>query len=130
MNFKSIIPKTKAKIFYHSCGNITDLLNDLIDIGVDIINPVQVSAISDIKKIKKRFSKDLVFWGGIDSQHILPNGSVSDVKNEVSKRIMEMAYEGGYVLASVHNIQPDVPPENIIAMAKASRKFGTYPLKY
>jgi len=127
--YEFIRSKTDAKIFYHSCGNITGLLDDLIDIGVDIINPVQVSAMGNMKKIKKKFGKDLVFWGGIDTQHILPCGSVSDVKNEVRKRIMEMAYGGGYVIASVHNIQPDVPPENIMAMADAAREFGIYPLK-
>ena len=126
--FEFIKSKTDAKIFYHSCGNITGLLDDLIDVGVDIINPVQVSAMGDMKKIKKRFGKDLVFWGGIDTQDILPNGSVCDVEDEVRERIKEMAHEGGYVLAAVHNIQPDVPAENIIAMANASRKFGIYPL--
>lgn len=83
----------------------------------------------DMKKIKKRFSKDLVFWGGIDTQHVLPEGSVSEVKKEVQKRIMEMASGGGYIVASVHNIQPDVHPENVVAMASATKKFGKYPLE-
>lgn len=126
--YEFIKSKTDAKIFYHSCGNVTGLLDDLIDIGLDIINPVQVSAMGDMEKIKKRFGNDLVFWGGIDTQHILPNGSVSEVMEEVHKRIMEMAHGGGYVIGSVHNIQPDVPPTNIVAMASAAKKFGKYPL--
>lgn len=128
--YEFIKSKTDAKIFYHSCGNVTDILDDLVDIGVDIINPVQVSAMGDMKKIKKRFGKELVFWGGIDTQHILPRGSVSDVENEVHKRILEMAFEGGYIVAPVHNIQCDVPSENIVAMAKATKKFGKYPLNF
>ena len=120
--------KTEAKIFYHSCGNVIPLLDDFIENGVDILNPVQVSAIGNTFELKKRFGDKLVFWGGIDTQHVLPHGSVQEVEEEVQKRIRDLAPGGGYVVASVHAIQPDVPPENIIAMADATRKYGNYPV--
>ena len=126
--FDFVHSKTDAKIFYHSCGNITGLLDDLIEIGVDIINPVQVSAMGDTAALKARFANRIVFWGGIDTQHALPNGSVKDVEEEVHRRIRDLGPGGGYVVGSVHNIQPDVPPENIVAMAEATRKYGKYPL--
>jgi uroporphyrinogen decarboxylase len=119
---------TDAKIFYHSCGNVVDLLDDFIEIGLDIINPVQVSAMPDTASLKKRFGDRLVFWGGIDTQHVLPGGTVQEVEREVRRRIQDLGPGGGFVLAAVHNIQPDVPPENIVAMAAAARKYGNYPL--
>jgi uroporphyrinogen decarboxylase len=70
----------------------------------------------------------MVFWGGIDTQRVLPYGSPTDVREEVKRRIGELAPRGGFVVAAVHAIQPDVPPENILAMAEATRKYGTYPL--
>jgi uroporphyrinogen decarboxylase len=119
---------TPAKIIYHSCGRITDLLDDLIEIGVDIINPVQVSAMGDTAALKARFGSRLTFWGGIDTQEVLPHGTPADVEREVARRIRDLGPGGGYVVASVHNVQPDVPPENVIAMAEAVRKHGRYPL--
>jgi uroporphyrinogen decarboxylase len=127
--FDLIKSKTEAKIFYHSCGNVTQLIDDLVEIGVDILNPVQVSAMGDTSELKARFGDKVVFWGGIDTQHVLPHGSVEEVEAEVRRCIRDLAPGGGYVVAAVHNIQPDVPPENIIAMAVATRKYGTYPLE-
>ena len=126
--FDMVKSKTDAKIFFHSCGNVVNLIDDLIDVGVDALNPVQVSAMGDTAVLKDRFGQKITFWGGIDTQHILPNGSVKDVEQEVQQRIRDLASGGGYVLASVHNIQPDVPPENIVAMAKAAAKYGIYPI--
>ncbi len=120
--------KTEAKIFYHSCGNIVDIIDDLAEIGVDAINPVQVSAMADTAGLKARFGHKMSFWGAIDSQRVLPFGSVEDVEAEVRRRIRDLAPGGGYVVAGVHTIQPDVPPQNIVAMAGAVRKWGTYPL--
>jgi uroporphyrinogen decarboxylase len=120
--------KTEAKVFYHSCGNVTDIIDDLTEIGVDAINPVQVSAMGDTAELKARFGHKVSFWGAIDSQRILPFGSVEDVQTEVQRRIRDLAPGGGYVVAGVHTIQPDVPPQSIIAMAEAVRKCGTYPL--
>lgn len=127
--FDFIRSKTAAKIFYHSCGNVTDLIDDLIEIGVSIINPLQVSAMGDTATLKARFGDRVTFWGAIDTQHVLPHGSIKDVEAEMRRRIRHLGPGGGFVVAAVHNIQPDVPAENIIAMADAARKFGTYPLR-
>jgi uroporphyrinogen decarboxylase len=120
--------KTDAKIFYHTCGKVTDLIGDLVEIGVDILNPVQVSALGDTAALKAQFGDRISFWGGIDTQHILPHGNVRDVKDEVKRRIHDLGPGGGYIVAPVHNIQPDVPPENIIAMVESTREYGKYPL--
>ena len=95
---------------------------------MDIVNPVQVSAMGDTAALKARFGEKVVFWGAIDSQHVLPYGSVKDVEAEVQRRIHDLGPGGGFVLAAVHNIQPDVPPQNVVALADATRKYGTYPL--
>jgi uroporphyrinogen decarboxylase len=120
--------KTEAKIFYHSCGKVTEFIDDLADVGVDILNPVQVAAMGDTAALKERFGEKMVFWGGIDTQRVLPHGTVEDVEAEVQRRIRDLAPGGGYVVGSVHNMQPDIPPQNIIAMAEATRKYGAYPL--
>ena len=130
--FKYIKNKTKARLFLHSCGAVIDFISDFIDMGVDILNPIQVTAkgMEDTARLKKTFGKDIVFWGGgCDTQHILPEGSPEDVRNEVKKRINDLAPGGGFVFAAVHNIQPDVPPENIVAMYKAAQEFGSSPLR-
>jgi uroporphyrinogen decarboxylase len=111
---------TDAKINLHSCGAIQDILPDLIEIGVDIINPVQVSAAGmDPAALKKRFGKDLSFWGGIDTQNILPSRSPAEVAEEARRIAGILGKGGGYVLNPVHNIQPDVPPENVVALYEA-----------
>lgn len=115
--FKFIKERTDAKLFYHSCGATAELIDDFIEIGVDIVNPMQVSAAGMAPEtLKARFGGRVVFWGGIDSQKTLPNGSPDDVRAEVRDRIAVMTPGGGYVMSPVHNIQPDVPPENIIAL--------------
>ena len=107
-----------AKLFLHSCGSVYDLIPDLIEMGVDVLNPVQVSAANmDTARLKKEFGKDLVFWGGgCDTQTVLPLGTPAQVRDEVTRRIDDLAPGGGFVFAQVHNIQPDVPPENMVAM--------------
>lgn len=121
--------KTDAKIFYHSCGAVSKLIPDFIEIGIDILNPVQIRAEGmDIRELKIKFGKDIVFWGGIDSQQILPNGSVEDVETEVRHLIREAALGGGLVICAVHNIQADVPPQNVLALYEAVHKWGKYPI--
>jgi len=116
---------SKAKVFFHTDGGIYPFIEDLIEIGVDILNPIQVSAHGmDPRKLKKEFGNQVCFWGGIDTQKVLPYGNVKDVEEEVKRRIDELAPGGGYVLAPVHNIQPDVPPENICAMYKTAQEYG------
>ncbi|MBW2306878.1 MAG: hypothetical protein JRG73_08080 [Deltaproteobacteria bacterium] len=116
-----------AKILFHTCGSVWHLLDDLVDAGIDILHPVQVSAAHmDTARLKERFGDKLSFWGAIDTQYVLPRGSVEEVKAEVRRRIDDLASGGGYVLAAVHNIQPDVPPENIVAMYDYAREYGQY----
>jgi len=125
---EAIKKKTSAKLFYHSCGATFDLIPDLIEIGFDILNPVQVSARGmDSKRLKSTFGKDITFWGGgVDTQHVLPFGSVQEVKDEVKRRIDDLAPGGGFVFAAVHNIQALVPPKNIIAAFDTALEYGRY----
>jgi len=117
-----------VKIFYHSCGAVAPLLPDLIEAGIDILNPVQVSAAGmDTKELKRQFGKDLTFYGGgVDTQRILPRGTPAEVRDEVRRRIDDLAPGGGFIFNTVHNIQADVPPENIVAMWEAVREYGVY----
>ncbi len=113
-----------AKVFFHTCGAVADILDDLIDIGVDVLHPVQVTAAGmDPLSLKKRYSGRLAFWGAIDTQHLLPHGTVADVKAEVERMIETLGAGGGYILGAVHNIQPDVPLENILAMYTHAREY-------
>jgi uroporphyrinogen decarboxylase len=80
----------------------------------------------DTAELKKKWGKQLTFWGAIDTQHVLPFGSPEDVRKEVEKRIKDLAPGGGYVLGAVHNIQPDVPPQNIVAMYEHARKYPSH----
>jgi uroporphyrinogen decarboxylase len=118
----------RVKLFFHSCGSVHDLIPDLIDIGVDILNPVQVSAANmDTAALKRQFGRDLVFWGGgVDTQRVLPLGTPQQVRDEVRRRIDDLAPGGGFVFAAVHCIQEDVPARNIQAMWEALREFGAY----
>jgi uroporphyrinogen decarboxylase len=106
---------------FHSCGSVYKLLPDFIEIGVDFINPVQVSC-GDMEtdRLKREFGADLGFWGAIDSMHVLPTGTPDDVRAEVERRINDLGQDGGYVLAAVHNLQHDVPVENIVALYDAA----------
>jgi len=126
----AIKSRTKAKVFYHSDGNIYPLIGDLIEIGVDLLNPVQVSSaeMGDTARLKREFGDRLSFCGAIDTGEVLPRGSVQEVRREVRRRIKDLAPRGGYVLAAVHCIQPDVPPENVCAMFEEALSAGRYPL--
>jgi len=113
-----------VKVHYHTCGAVCDLIGDLIDIGVDALNPLQVSARNmDPTTLKKDFGKRISFWGGIDTHRLLPFGSPSEVRQEVKKMIDIMGKGGGYILSTVHNIQAEVPPENIVAMFDEARAY-------
>ncbi|MBI4220130.1 MAG: hypothetical protein HY682_08320 [Chloroflexi bacterium] len=114
--------RTHAKVIMHSDGAIYDLLPDLIDCGVQVINPVQVNAEGmNPDRLKQEFGRDLCFWGGVDTQKVLPYGSARDVADEVRRRLGDLGQGGGYVLASVHCIQAEVPPANIVAMFETAR---------
>jgi uroporphyrinogen decarboxylase len=126
--FSFIRARTRAKVFLHSCGAIRELIPDLIEIGVDILNPVQVSAARmDGAALKREFGRDIVFWGGgVDTQRILGGGSPSEVRSEVRRRIADLREGGGFVFAAVHNIQPNVPPGNLVAMWETWREEAAY----
>jgi len=117
-----LLASSGLKVLYHSCGNILSLLGDLVDMGVDAVNPVQVSAgpMGDTAALKREWGDRLAFWGGIDTHEVLPYGSVDHVRAEVRRRIADLAPGGGYVLAPVHNIQADVSPQNVCAMYEAA----------
>lgn len=124
--FDAIKSKTEAKLMYHGCGAVFDLIPHLIEIGVDVLNPVQVSARGmDSERLKAAYGTDIVFWGGgVDTQHVLPFGSVEDVRSEVRRRIDDLAPGGGFVFAPIHNIQALVPPQNIVAAFDTARSYG------
>lgn len=114
---------TQAKILYHTCGSVYRYIEDFIAIGIDALNPVQVRAKNmEPERLKREFGDRIAFWGGIDSQHILPHGSPEEVRAEVRRMFGALGPGGGYVLAAVHNIQPDVPPENVLALFGAGRE--------
>ncbi|MCX6090023.1 MAG: methyltransferase [Candidatus Atribacteria bacterium] len=121
---------TGWKVFFHSCGSVVDFLDDFIDAGVDIINPVQFSAHGmDLRSLKNTYGSRLVFWGGgTDPQSTLPFGTPEDVEQEVKKNISILAPGGGFVLSAVHNIQGTTPVKNILTMFQAAQKYGHYPI--
>ncbi len=111
--------RTKARIMFHSCGSVVALLDDFIEIGLDILNPVQVAARGmDTAELKRRYGRRISFWGAIDTQQVLPRGTPDDVRAEVRRRIADLARGGGFVVAPVHVVQADVPPENVIALCQ------------
>lgn len=120
--------RTNAKIWYHTCGAAVEYIPDLLDNGIDILNPVQITAKDMVpSRLKADFGDRLTFWGGaIDTQHVLPVASPEQVKEEVRSNIEVFKLGGGYVFNNVHNIQADVPPENIVALFDAAYEFGGY----
>ena len=115
-------------IFFHTCGSSRFVLPDLIEAGIDILNPVQTHAFDmDAARLKQDFGKDITFWGGgINTQKTLPNGTPSEIKDEVKRNIDTLAPGGGFVFATIHNVQADVPPENFVAMWEALMECGSY----
>ena len=118
----------QLKIMFHSCGNVKPIIPDLIEIGVDILNPVHVNAAGmEPFQLKRDFGKDIVFWGGgVDTQDVLPNGTPQQIKEHVKRNIDALAPGGGFVFTTVHNIQAEVPPQNIAAMLEALENYGKY----
>ena len=116
--FRTFRAHTDAKIFYHTCGDVYPVLEDIIGMGVQILNPVQVSAaeMGDTVRLKQEFGDRLCFWGGVDTFQALPHGTPAEVTAEVDRRVQDLGKNGGYVLNAVHNLQPDVPVANILAM--------------
>ncbi|HHV98383.1 MAG TPA: methyltransferase [Clostridiaceae bacterium] len=119
-----------VKVFLHCCGAIYNLIPDLIDAGVEVLNPVQLSAKGmDPVRLKQEFGKDLVFWGaGCNTQTTATFGTVDEVAAEVEKYMKIFAPGGGFVFTQIHNIQVNVPPENVVAIYETAKKFRNYPV--
>lgn len=119
---------TGAKIWYHTCGSCLEYIPDLLDNGVDILNPVQTSAAGmDPALLKQRYGHRLTFWGGgCDAQHVLPFGTSEQVREQVRRNMEVFKPAGGYVFNGIHNIQADVPPENVVALFDAAYEYGSY----
>ncbi len=114
-----------ARLFFHSCGNVRPLVPDFIELGVDVLNPIHVTAAGmEPAALKRDFGRDIAFWGGgVETQNVLPFGTPQDVKDNVRRNVDALAAGGGYVFNTIHNIQADVPPENIVAMWEALREY-------
>jgi uroporphyrinogen decarboxylase len=122
--FRQIHDLSPAKLLFHTCGSVASIIEDLIETGVDALNPVQINTAGmDPVDLKRKYRGRMAFWGAMDTQHILPHGSVDDVKRMVEERIEQMGEGGGYILAGGHNIQPDVPLDNILAMFQHARDY-------
>ena len=116
--FRSIRPD--IKLAWHSCGSILPIIPDFIELGLDILNPIQpLAAGMDPVFLKTEFGMDLAFFGGIDVQELLPRGTPERIKDEVRRRIEILGRDGGYIVAPAHNIQPDTPMENVMAFFEA-----------
>ncbi len=120
--------RTEAKVWYHTCGACTEYIPDLMDNGIDVLNPVQISATGmEPSDLKARFGDQLTFWGGaIDSQHVLPSATPDVIREHVRRNLEAFKPGGGYVFNNVHNIQAGIPPENILALYNAAYEFGFY----
>jgi uroporphyrinogen decarboxylase len=120
--------RTRAKVLFHSDGDVAPLIDDFVEIGIDILNPIQTSAgtMSDLSALKKRHGKNIVFCGGIDSHRILPFGTPAQVRDEVKRVIDILGPGGGFMIGAVHTVMNDVPPENVLAMVDAVEEFGRY----
>ncbi len=127
--FDHIHARSKARIFLHSDGPIREIVPDLIEIGTDILNPVQFTLTGmGLRGLKADFGRDLTFWGGgVDTQHVLPNGSPDEVRAQVREAVLAMKPGGGYVFATVHNVQADVRAENLLALRDAFQSVAGYP---
>jgi uroporphyrinogen decarboxylase len=125
---QSIKSRTTAKVWYHTCGACREFIPDLLDNGIDALNPVQISAANmDPRQLKAEFGDRLVFWGGaIDAQHVLPHADPETVREHVRRNLTALKAGGGYVMNNVHNLQSGVPPENILAMYDTAYEYGGY----
>jgi uroporphyrinogen decarboxylase len=108
-------------------GAITNLLADIISLGVDVIHPLEPLPATDITAVKEKFGKQVTFLGGIDISHAMPN-TREDVIAEAKRRIAQLAPGGGYILAPSNHLQADVPPENVVTLFETAREFGRYPI--
>jgi uroporphyrinogen decarboxylase len=122
--------RTEAALFFHTDGDVFPLIDDFVEMGVDILNPIQTSAgkMANLAELKFRWGDQLTFCGAIDTHRILPTGTPEEVRDEVRRVIEILGPGGGYMVSSVHTVMDDVPPENILAMVDAVEEFGKYPI--
>lgn len=126
---EAIVSRSDRPVMWHTCGSVYDILDDLIEIGVSSLNPVQTTARNmEADRLKREFGDRLSFWGGIDTMRMLNRGTPEDVRQEVKTKIETFAPGGGYILNPIHNVQPDVPVENLLAMIDAALEYGWSPL--
>lgn len=124
---RTIKSRTRAKIAMHTCGSVYALIGDFIDIGIDVLNPMQSNARDmEAPKVKAKAGNRLALWGGIDTHRVMPKGTPEDVRQEVKTKISIYGKDGGYMLSPDHNILVDVPPQNLMAMFEAAREYGKY----
>ena len=119
--------RSDLPVVFHSDGAITDIIPDLIEIGIDVLNPLEPLPANDWPRIKEQYGERLCFMGGVDIREAM-TGPVAGVIEEVKKRIGIFGPGGGYIMTSANHLQIDVPPENVVAMFDAGRRFGPYPL--
>jgi uroporphyrinogen decarboxylase len=115
---------------YHSCGSVLPFVSPLIEMGVQVLNPIQVTARGmDPAALKAQYGDRLAFCGGIDQRQVLPHGTPADVEREVRRRIGELGPGGGYLAAPTHDIQAETPVGNVLALFEACRRWGRYPVR-
>ncbi len=125
--FNELAHSFDIKTMFHTCGRVTDLVGDFVDAGLDVLQSLQPGPMNDdFAKVKSEFSRDLCFQGGIDIQDVLPHGSTDDVRQHVKKVAETLGEGGGYIFGTAHNLLPDVPTENILALVDAYHEFGQY----
>jgi uroporphyrinogen decarboxylase len=126
--FDAVRAQTAAKLWMHSSGNIYSVIGDFIDMGLDILNPVHVSCtdMGDTARLKREFGNDIAFWGAIDTQSVLAFGTPDEVRDEVRRRIDDLAPGGGYVISSIQNIPNGTPSENVCALFETALEYGRY----
>jgi len=128
--FDHIKGQADVKVMFHTDGSVAPVIDDIIEMGADILNPIQTSAMGmDTYEMKELYGDRITFHGAIDVQQMLPFASVEEVRYDVAKRIHELGRGGGFILSTCHNIGSDVPPENVLAMFDAAKELGTYPLQ-
>lgn len=116
-----------VKIAHHSCGNITQIVPDYIEIGLDILNPIQPKVL-DYVDLKRKYGRNLSFWGGMDIQETLPFGKKEDIFREVKDKIVSLGHGGGFIISPAHNVQIDTPIVNVEYFYEAARTCGSYPI--
>ena len=122
---------TKAKLSIHCCGSCYDLLPGFMEVGYEILNPMQTRAKNmEAWRLKRDYGDRLTFYGGVDIQRLLPFGTEEDIRRGVKDLIKSLAPGGGFLFATSHNIEPDTPPKNIVAMFDAAHEFGRYPIDF